>query len=105
MRTERYEAVVSSNEDEEQRGRIQVTCPALLGDDITVLPCWLEPIHDWGWFYVPDVGEQVEIEIAASDELDETFGQTFPHEFGHVARAGRYFLREGVDFFTLFPSL
>lgn len=75
MRTERFEAVVSSNEDPDQRGRIQVTCPGLMGDDTTVLPVWLEPLHDWGWFYVPDVGEQVEIEILAQEDLEETPGQ------------------------------
>lgn len=73
--TERYEAIVSSNADEEQRGRIQVLCPALMGDVETPLPQWCEPVLDWGAFVVPDVGEQVEIEILASDDLAEVHGQ------------------------------
>lgn len=76
MITERYEAVVSNNEDEEQRGRIEVTCPGLMGDEETVLPVWVEPAHDWGWFYVPDVGEQVEIEVITKSDLDEAPGQS-----------------------------
>lgn len=66
---------MSSNADEEQRGRIQVICPALTGDAATPLPQWCEPVLDWGVFAVPDVGEQVEIEILAADDLDEVHGQ------------------------------
>jgi len=74
--TERYEGVVTSTDDEEQLGRIQVTCPGMTGDEETVLPFFVEPIHDWGWFSLPDVGETVEIEIVVSSPQDEIFGQT-----------------------------
>jgi len=71
-----YPAIVTSNEDEEQRGRIQCACAGLMGDEETPLPQWIEPKFDWGWFYVPDVGEIVELEVIAGTEQDEQFGQS-----------------------------
>jgi hypothetical protein len=73
--TERYEAVVADNQDEEVRGRIKVTCVGLLGDDETVHPMWIEPVLDWGWFYVPDIGEIVEIEVVTSSDEDQFPGE------------------------------
>lgn len=77
--TERYEAVVSAiegfDDEYEKRGVIKVICPALMADDETPLPVLCEPAHDWGWFYVPDVGEAVEIEVVTSSDRDETWGQ------------------------------
>lgn len=73
--TERYTATVTSTEDEENRGRIKVACAQLLGDEDSELPDFIEPSLDWGWFVVPDVGEQVEIEVVTGTETDESPGQ------------------------------
>lgn len=73
---ERHEAIVTVNEDPEKRGRIKVKCPGIIGDPDTELPDFIEPSFDWGWFYVPDVGEEVEIEWVTEDENAEgTRGQ------------------------------
>ncbi|KKM76781.1 hypothetical protein LCGC14_1376690 [marine sediment metagenome] len=61
--TERYEAVVSSIDDPQNRGRFKVKCVGLLGDADTELPNFVELVPDHGWFTVPEVGEQVEIEV------------------------------------------
>jgi hypothetical protein len=90
---ERHEAVVSVNQDPELRGRIKVICPALTGDEAVILPVWCEPVLDWGWFSVPDVGETVEIEVASQDDLDEVFGQANLED--HVPRwRGKRFLTD-----------
>lgn len=73
--TERHPAVVTSTDDPEKRGRVRVACAALMGDEETELPMWVEPVLDWGWFYVPDVGEQIEIEVTTSAPEDERPGQ------------------------------
>lgn len=76
MRKETHPAIVTANNDDQKRGRIRVACAELLGDLDADLPMWVEPIPDWGWFYVPDVGETVEIEVISGNaELDESFGQ------------------------------
>jgi len=73
--TEKHLAKVTSIEDPENRGRIRVSCAALLGDEDSDLPMLVEPAHDWGWFYMPDIGEIVEIEVVTSSEHDESRGQ------------------------------
>jgi hypothetical protein len=73
---EKHDATVSNNADPDQEGKIQVTCVGLMGDDTTTMPNWIEPNLDWGWFYVPDVGETVEIEMAIGSDTDESRGQT-----------------------------
>lgn len=73
--SETYPAVVTSNEDPEFRGRIRVACAALMGDEESELPHWVEPIFNWGWFYIPDVGELIEIEVTTSSDEDESFEQ------------------------------
>jgi len=73
--TETFPARVTNNQDPNQRGRIKVVCVGLLGDEDSELPTWVEPVHVWGWFFVPDVGEQVEIEVTVSSEGDESFQQ------------------------------
>ena len=74
--TERYEGVVTSVEDDQNAGRIKCTCPGLTGDESTELPFFLDPVHDWGWFAIPDVDETVEIEVIVSSPQDEIFGQS-----------------------------
>jgi len=72
---EKYDATVTVNEDDETRGRIKVACAGLLGDEETELPMWVDPVFDWGWFYVPDVGETVEVEACVASDEDEVNGQ------------------------------
>jgi len=50
---------------------------SLLGSDDVVLQDWIDPCFDWGWFYVPDVGEQIEIEVVSGSDRDEVPGQAF----------------------------
>ncbi len=77
--TEKYEATVSAIEgfegDDEKRGLIEVLCPAIMGDNETPVPVLCEPVPDWGWFYIPDVGEAVEIEFVTTSDRDEIWGQ------------------------------
>lgn len=63
-------ATVSNSEDPEKRGRIKVTCSALLGDEQQELPGWIEPALLWGWFAVPDVGQQVTIIATLGTDSD-----------------------------------
>lgn len=71
---ERFEAIVASTDDPEKRGRIKATCADFTGDPDAVLPDFIEPVFDWGWFYTPDVGEIVEIEVVTNDDTDEMPG-------------------------------
>lgn len=89
--TERYEAIVSSIEDTDKRGQIEVICPALMGDYETPLPQLADPAPDWGWFYIPDVGEQVEIEVVVSSDRDESFGQAALEALAPVWRSKRFY--------------
>jgi hypothetical protein len=76
MKIEKHDATVTNNEDDEFRGRIKVACAGLFGDEETEYPEWVEPKLDWGWFYVPDVGEIIEIEVKTESNEDESFQQT-----------------------------
>lgn len=73
---ERFEAVVTDNQDPDEDFRIKVKCAGVLGDEESNLPFWIQPCFDWGWVYVPDVDEQVEIEMVVSSDQDESFGQS-----------------------------
>lgn len=77
IQTEKHEAVVADNADPENRLRIKVRCAGLLGSEGAVFQRWCEPCLDWGFVVVPDVGEQVEIEVTATSSLDESPGQAF----------------------------
>lgn len=78
MKTEKHPATVTDNSDPEKRGRFKVKCLGLIGDSETELPDWVTPAFDWGWFVVPDVGEEVEIEVVVEDETRaDTYGQAF----------------------------
>lgn len=63
-------ATVSKNDDPDKQGRIKVTCSALLGDEQQELPGWIEPALLWGWFAIPDVGQQVTILATLGTEED-----------------------------------
>lgn len=71
-----YEARVVNTADPDQRGRLRVTCGALTAEGLE-LPEWVEMAAspysgtgDAGMFFLPDVGEVVEIEavVGASDD-------------------------------------
>lgn len=74
---EKHAATVSSNEDPEKRGRIKVSCVGLTGSEEIVMPHWIEPSYEWGWFVVPDPGEIVDIIALVETKEDESAQQSF----------------------------
>jgi len=90
MIAETYPATVTSIDDPEKRGRIKVTCAGILGDEETELPMFIAPVHQWGWFFIPDVGESVEIEVVTSGDEDEQFGQSSINNLDIKWRGARY---------------
>ncbi|KKN12124.1 hypothetical protein LCGC14_1019680 [marine sediment metagenome] len=88
--TERYEAVVSSIEDPEKRGRFKVKCVGLMGDAKAELPIFVELVPGWGWFIVPEVGEIVEIEVIVTSDRDEIWGQASIEALNPVWRGKRF---------------
>jgi hypothetical protein len=83
---EKHYGIVTDNVDDEQRGRVKVTCATLCPDG-SEWPDWVEPVFpylsssdkvssDGGWFFIPDIGVVVELEIAISSPRDETAGAT-----------------------------
>lgn len=78
---DKFEAVVSNNQDPEKRGRVRVTCRALVAEGVE-LPEWIEPSFPYagdgaGWFFVPPPGTPVEIEAIVSADGDDSPGQAF----------------------------
>ncbi len=70
-----YPATVTFNEDPAKRGVIRVSCEGLLGNADEEVPINVEPAPAWGWFYVPDIGEIVEIEVSEGSSEDEQHEQ------------------------------
>jgi hypothetical protein len=70
VKVERYNAVVTKNDDDKKRGRIKVKSAELTGDPDAEVE-WIEPVLDWGMFLVPDIGEEVEIEAIVEDDQNE----------------------------------
>lgn len=99
--TERYEATVTSTDDDEMRGRIKVTCAGLIpwqdGVDPTALPMFIEPMHAWGCFAVPDVGEVVEIEVIVSNDEEESFGQATLESLNPRWRGKRFISENEIE--------
>jgi hypothetical protein len=84
--TEIHYGIVTDNRDDEQRGRIRVACATLVPDG-TDWPEWVDPVFPYlsssdqqnatgGWFFVPDIGVAVELEVTVSSDRDETPGAT-----------------------------
>ncbi len=94
---EKHDAVVTANEDDENRGRIRVACVSLLGDEETELPMWVNPVLEWGFFYVPDIGEIVEVEVAVSSDEDEANGQMGIDNMDIRWRGKRYYTNDEPD--------
>jgi uncharacterized protein involved in type VI secretion and phage assembly len=66
----KYRGFVVDNEDPEQRGRLRVTVPAVLGDAVTswALPCLpFGGLADQGWFAIPEPDSIVWVEFEAGD--------------------------------------
>lgn len=95
--TATYPATVTFNEDPEQRGRIRVACAGLMGDEDAEVPVDVEPVFDWGWFFVPDVGEVVEIEVIEGSSEDEQMGQASIDNLDIKWRGARYYGNEEGD--------
>jgi hypothetical protein len=79
-----HQAIVTDNVDPEQRGRIKVQCSTLVEND-QELPDFVDPVFPYlsssdqqttngGWFFVPDIGTIVELEVASDSPRDETPG-------------------------------
>lgn len=79
---EHHRAIVSRNSDPKKLGRIRVICNALASDGVE-LPFWVEPVFhgtnagSFGWFDVPEVGSEVDIEVETEAASDERPGETF----------------------------
>jgi hypothetical protein len=65
-------AIVTNINDPDKRGRVKVACQAITGDEESELPGWVEPRLSWGWFVVPDVGDEVIIVVPESADTDAT---------------------------------
>jgi len=89
--TETFPASVMATNDPEERGRIRVSCTGILGDEDAELPMWVEPLHDWGWFYVPEVDEIVEVEVVSGTNLDEVAGQSSLNNLDIKWRSKRFY--------------
>ena len=79
---DKFAAKVTSIDDPEQRGRLKVECRALVEDGVE-LPDWVEPAFpyvgsgDAGFFFLPDVGEFVELEVLTGDADEDFSGVAF----------------------------
>jgi len=114
-----YKAIVRDNEDPEERGRIQISCPEVGHDEnLPAVDVWVPPAADiagdrFGWFNPPLVGSYVRVEFDNGDPSipKAYYGGFFtvpsgkcpiPSEFGYVdgkpqkrgfrSRAGHYLL-------------
>lgn len=67
-----YRALVLRNDDEEERGRIQISCPDVghaddKGPDVWVSPAFAGAGDRTGWFYPPHVGSAVWVNFDLGD--------------------------------------
>ena len=95
--SEEYVAIVADNNDEEKRGRIRVVCAGILGDEETIYDEWVEPAFPWGWFFVPDVGEQVSLEVSTASSEDEHAGQFTIDNMNPTWKGVRYITRAEIN--------
>lgn len=97
INTATYFATVTFNQDPEKRGRIRVACVGLMGDEDAEIPIDVDPVHDWGWFYIPDIGETVEIEVIEGSSEDEQKGQMSIDNLDIKWRSSRTYGNEETD--------
>lgn len=93
---ERHPAVVTDNQDPDKNFRIKAKCAGLLGDEEAELPFWIKPVFDWGWLYLPDVDEQIEIEVVVSSDNDEIAGQATLEHINATWRGKRFYSAEAT---------
>lgn len=91
LNTATYPAKVTFNQDPDKRGVIRVACVGIMGDEDVEIPLDVEPVHDWGWFYVPDIGEIVEIECVEGSSEDEQMGQASIDNLDLKWRSARHY--------------
>lgn len=64
----KYRGQVADNVDAAERGRVQVSVPALLGDQLVwAMPCVPYAGNGVGWFALPPVGAGVWVEFEGGD--------------------------------------
>lgn len=68
MDTTTTTGIVSNINDPNKAGRIRVRLAELSGQEC---PVWIRPVQMSGWFWVPEVNEEVEVEIPTGDDLIE----------------------------------
>lgn len=132
-------AIVTDNDDPEKRGRVKVSCGSLMGFDESGEPAeypnWVEPSFPLllssdgkkasaGFFGVPNVGVDIEIEITArsdedqypgqaslcnpdprwrtclmvqGDKLDDDFKKNYPFRFGIASSSGHKLIFDDKD--------
>lgn len=89
--TATYPAKVTFNQDPDKRGVIRVACVGIMGDEDVEVPVDVEPVHDWGFFFVPDIGELVEVECLEGSDEDEQPGQMSIDNLDLKWRSARYY--------------
>lgn len=94
---ESHDAVVTNIEDDEKSGKIKCSCVSLLGDEETELPMWIPPVLDWGFFFIPNVGEIIELQVATSSDEDESSGQMAIDNLDIRWRGKRYYTDDEVE--------
>ena len=97
MNYEKHRAIVVANDDPDQKGRIKCACAGILGDEDTSLPDWIPPVLDWDWFYIPDIGEIIELELNSSDATDEIAGQSSIDGMDLHWRGKRFFTGDSME--------
>jgi uncharacterized protein involved in type VI secretion and phage assembly len=81
----KYRGFVTDNDDPEQRGRLRLTIPSVLGDAHTgwALPCLpFGGLTDQGFFAVPEIGAQVWVEFEAGNINAPIWTGTFWQQSG-----------------------
>jgi hypothetical protein len=76
----KYRGFVADNQDPEQRARLRLTVPSVLGTETTgwALPCVpFGGLADQGWFAVPEVDAQVWVEFEEGDVSRPIWTGTF----------------------------
>ena len=95
--TEKYPAIVSRLDPDSQVGRIFCKIPGILGDEETEYPDPIDPVFDWGWFYTPDIGEEVEIEVVVEDDSGEDIRQQAFVDDPRIRWRGKRFRADDKD--------
>lgn len=83
----KYRGFVVDNEDPEQRGRLRLRVPSVLGSEVSgwALPCMpFGGLANQGWFLVPEVDAQVWVEFAEGDVDEPLWTGTFWQASGDV---------------------